>query len=115
MNDTVLITAFETYLIAEKRIASNTFSAYQHDVKQLLLFLQEENIRLQECTKERLVNFLKYLKEKGLTAKSLARKVSALKSLFSFLTERYGFTNYASGLVFPKLQKSLPTYLTAEE
>jgi len=63
-------------------------------------------------------SYLSYLnREKGLNEASRARKISALKSLFKYLTLKTHqlSTNPIQDLDSPKIRKSLPRYLTLEE
>lgn len=71
---------------------------------------------LTQVSQEQLRAFVYDMHEnKKLTPRSITRKIATLKSLFGFLHERYGFINAAEGLLFPKLEKLLPDYLTEEE
>ena len=55
--------------------------------------------------------------ERGLGASARARKLSAIKSFYKYLTVRTRQleTNPVKDMEFPKLRKSLPRYLTLEE
>ena len=109
------ISHFETYLLTEKRVSKNTFSAYKKDVNQLADFLKLEKKTLKNCTVKDLKNFLQKLKKEGLKAKTLSRKISSIKLFFKFLNERFNLKNRAESLIFPKLEKILPNYLTEQE
>ena len=115
LSNTNYLAGFETYLLAEKRVAQNTFLAYQKDIEQFIQFLQEEKVGLADVSKETFKKYLKVLKQQGLTARSVSRKISALKLLYSFLEERFQITNNAQYLASPKIEKTLPIYLTPEE
>ncbi len=110
-----LFILFETYLLTEKRVCPNTFVAYKRDIDQFSDFFKKNKISIKKCNKNHLKKFLKFLNNQGLTAKTISRKISSLKSLFNYLTERFKVSNAASGLVFPKLEKTLPVYLTQQE
>jgi len=109
------IAHFETYLLTEKRVSNNTFLAYKRDIKQLLDFLKKEKVGPKDCSKNHLKKLLRIFKKQGLKAKSLSRKISSIKLFFSFLNERFDVANKAESLVFPKLEKILPNYLSEEE
>lgn len=106
---------FHAHLLTEKRVSQNTFFAYKQDLDQLNVFLVKQKLVLSRVTKKDLVQFLKELKTKGLSAKSLSRKISSLKFFFRFLSENYHYPNVAQTLVFPKIEKTLPQYLTESE
>lgn len=106
---------FRVYLLTERNVAKNTLESYCFDVEQLLSYFVQRDISVTYVTKPQLVDFLKYLKENGLTAKTLSRKISAIKLFFAFLHERYEIVNHAALLSSPKLEKRLPEYLSEEE
>ncbi|MBU4269885.1 tyrosine recombinase [Candidatus Dependentiae bacterium] len=115
INDESMYNAFITFLLTEKRYSKNTFLAYKKDVEQLLQFLKEKKVNLANSNKTHLKNFLKKLKESGVSAKTLSRKISCLKAFFNFLSERFKISNKAGALIFPKLEQTLPIYLTESE
>jgi len=114
-NNANYLTHFEMFLLTEKRVSKNTFTAYQKDIRQLLDFLKRNKQSLKKCGKPQLKKFLRSLKLQGLSAKTLSRKISSLKLFFSFLHDRFDFENKATSLVFPKTEKKLPIYLTEQE
>lgn len=109
------ITKFEAYLLTEKRVSQNTFVAYKRDLAQFATFCDKEQLALKEVTLQNLKQFLHWLHECKLSARSVARKIAALKGFFTFLAEREGFENVARELLVPKIPKKLPEYLTEEE
>lgn len=110
------LTNFYAYLLAEKRVAANTFSAYKRDIEQFTGYLADNKIDLPTMKREQLKSYLKYLKESlGLTARSISRKIAALKILFLYMHEYNQVPNLAEDLISPKLEKRLPSYLSEEE
>src|ERR1700730_5160930 len=110
-----LITKFTAYLLTEKRVSQNTFLAYRQDLKQLADYCQKEQLTLENLNKSQMPHFLGALKERGLSARSLARKIAALKGLFTYAAAHHGIEDYAKELVMPKIKKSLPEYLSPQE
>ena len=106
---------FETFLLTERRVAHNTFLAYKRDLEQFELFLGGGEIGFSSIQKKHLSSFLKSLKDQGLNAKSLSRKISTLRLFFKYLNEHHHVPNIAKNLVFPKIDQNLPTYLTQAE
>ena len=106
---------FETYLLTEKRVAQNSFLAYKSDLEQFVIFLKEQKTTLFEVSKKQLKFFLKWLYNQGIGARSVARKISTLKLLYTFLHEKFDVVNCAQELLIPHLEKKLPLYLTLEE
>jgi len=110
-----ITTNFHTYLLTEKRVSKNTFMAYKRDIDQFMKFLESEKLTLDDLTHNRLKDFLKYIKQEGVGAKTMSRKISSLKLFFNFLSDRYKLPNLAGSLVFPKIDKKLPSYLSEQE
>lgn len=106
---------FHAYLLSEKRVSLNTFLAYKRDIEQLVTFLASEKIGIAHTTKKNLNAFIKKLKDQGLSAKSLSRKISSIKLFFQFVSDTLHYPNVAKALIFPKVEKSLPNYLTEQE
>lgn len=115
MNIRELVTKFEAYLLTEKRVSHNTFAAYKQDLSQFVYFLEKEQLSIDQVTAAELKLFLQYLHDCKLSARSIARKIAALKGFFSFLAARHAFENSAEDLIVPKIKKSLPEYFTEEE
>lgn len=110
------ITKFEAYLLTERRVAQNTLMAYQQDLRQFQTFCKLRSITSpDQVGLSDLKQFLSYLKDRGIAARSLARKIASIKGLFSYGASRYGLTNYAQELQSPKLKKTLPGALSEEE
>lgn len=110
-----LFEAFERYLLTEKRVAKNTFDSYVSDLRQFDLFLTEQSLNIKDVTGANLKQFVHYLKNSGMGARSMARKISCVKSLFKYLHEYQQIANYAQELILPRLEKKLPHYLTEEQ
>jgi integrase/recombinase XerD len=106
---------FQAYLLTEKRVLQNTFLAYKRDIEQFCNFLKTKRVGISHCRVDHLKAFLKALKDKGLSAKSLSRKITSMKLFFNFLNLRYKLENVARSLCFPKVEKTLPNYLSEQE
>ncbi len=112
----VYLERFEDYLLAEKCVSSHTHKAYTNDIKQLITFLQKKEIpSFEQVTGALLKSFLKQLKEGNYAARTMSRKVAAMKLFFRFLAERCSLPNPATALMFPKLDKRLPSYCTEDD
>lgn len=109
------IKKFEVYLLTEKRVALNTYKAYSNDCHQYAQFLENKNISLAESTEETLKDFLKFLYSQNLSAKSISRKIAALKLFFNYCAEFHGHENKAAFLIFPKTEFTLPVFCSEPE
>ncbi|HRN77854.1 MAG TPA: tyrosine recombinase [Candidatus Dependentiae bacterium] len=112
MENSTILYKFEAYLLTEKRVAVNTLAAYKKDIDQLADFLKKKKLEIQQVTLKDLKSFLKYLHKQSLSARSIARKISALKTLFSYLNDQFEWKNVAKDLRIPKMDKTLPHYLS---
>lgn len=110
-----VVTRFEAYLLTEKRVALNTFQAYKHDLGQLIQFLREKDLTLEQVTLKDLKEFLKQLKRQNMSARSMARKISSIKHFFVWAHELLAWKNTAHELHAPKLEKRLPQFLTEHD
>ncbi len=115
LNDDHFFTLFTTFLLTEKRVSKNTFLAYRRDIEQLLNFFKDKKLTIKSCNQNDIKKFLKKLKDLGVSAKTLSRKISCLKAFFNFLSDRFKIPNRAGSLIFPKIEKTLPIYLTELE
>jgi len=108
-----------SYLGSERRYADNTLEAYERDVRQFLGFLGatwREQVSLGRlnalCTGD-FRAFMAARRDGGTGSRSLARTLSALRSLFRYL-ERVGALHNRAVLAvaLPKLPPRLPKPLT---
>ncbi|HPB59134.1 MAG TPA: site-specific tyrosine recombinase XerD [Candidatus Saccharicenans sp.] len=111
-----LLKIYADYLTVERGLSPNTVGSYTLDLEKLLGYCSVQKKNLTRLKEADLVNFLHLEAQTGLSARSLARLVSSLKSFFRFLQlENYIETNPASRLNSPTLWFTLPQVLTEEE
>lgn len=108
-----LFEKFKRYLLTEKRVSANTFDAYCIDLQQLLDFAKKENA--QTISLNVLKSFLATLKKDQMASRSMARKISSIKSFCDYLNKYHGMENCAEQLLFPKLEQRLPRCLSEKE
>ncbi|MCK5214793.1 MAG: tyrosine recombinase XerC [Candidatus Omnitrophica bacterium] len=108
------IDKFIDYLEIEKNYSPHTILNYRIDLDEFIKF--SEDIPVQRVMYIHFRKYLAQLRTKHLKPRSLARKLSSLRSFFKFL-HREGFItdNPALLLVTPKLDKILPKFLTEDE
>ncbi|HRD02764.1 MAG TPA: site-specific tyrosine recombinase XerD [Candidatus Saccharicenans sp.] len=111
-----LLKIYCDYLTVERGLSPNTVSSYTFDIEKLLGYCSSQKKNLTRVKEADLVNFLHLQAQAGLSARSLARLVSSIKSFYRFLQlENYTGANPASRLNSPALWFSLPQVLTEEE
>ncbi len=108
------ISKFLDHLNIEKNYSEHTILNYQNDLEEFFEFLGNDNVASVEYTTLR--RFLAELKAKQLRSRSVARKLSSLRSFFRFL-QREGLVqkNPAALVLTPKLDKTLPHFMTEAE
>ncbi len=105
---------FLSYLEVEKNYSQHTLLNYKIDLEEFLVFLTE--VPLEKVNYTTLRRFLAQMRTKNLKPRSVARKLSSLRSFFRYLQrEKIVSTNPASLLVTPKLDKPLPHFLSEQE
>ena len=111
------IKLFESHCIYEKNLSAKTIKAYKIDLNQFLKYKNSEDISLEMFDKLYLKDYIKYLFEKELKAKSIKRKVGTLKTLFNFLEfeELIEISPFKKMKLSIKLPKRLPITLDIKE
>lgn len=110
-----VVIKFEAYLLTEKRVAQNTFNAYKSDLHQFLVYLAGQHKEISTVVVQDIKLYLAFLKEREIRPRSMARKISALKSFFEYAHYYQGWPDIAHDVGFPKLDKKLPVYMTEQE
>ncbi|AXH16213.1 integrase [Malaciobacter mytili LMG 24559] len=105
-----MIKLFEAHCIYEKNLSSKTVKAYNIDLKQFREYKDSENSSLDLFDKIYIKEYVKYLFEQELKAKSIKRKVGTLKTFFNFLEfeEFIEFSPFKKMQLSIKLPKRLP-------
>ncbi|UTO55946.1 tyrosine recombinase [Neoehrlichia mikurensis] len=102
--------------MAEKYVSANTYQSYKVDLLSLCKFLNDKKLSIVSASVEDLRLYIKFLRNKKYKANSIARKISAIKSLYKFLysdrTINYNPTMYLDTL---KIPCTLPKTLDIDE
>ena len=96
-----------------RHASPNTLRAYARDLADFLAFLEAEGVSdWQQVTVVTLRRFLNNLFAQGYERRTIARKLSAVRTLFRFLAQTGRISaNPASELRQPRLPQKLPTVL----
>lgn len=106
--------SFIDYLKYEKRCSSHTVVAYKNDLDQFVQFCTKMvgEFNVKETDSKLVRNWIVQLMENELTARSVTRKITAVKSFFKFLLkEQIVASNPAIYLALPKIRKKLPNFV----
>ena len=115
------IKQFLSYLEVERGLSTKTIKAYKYDLYKFSVFLsQYKKINVEQIIKQDIRDFLLHLAENGNKKPNLAvtraRKLSAIKSMFKFLTKESVIKiNPAVDIETPKIPQKEPCYLTEHE
>jgi integrase/recombinase XerC len=112
------IQPFLAYLTFEKRYSIHTITAYETDLIDFSDYLEIQfgPLSLPEITHTYIRSWLAGLMEKKLSAKSINRKISSLKSFFKYHLKTGSITNSPMAKVIsPKIPKRLPVFIREED
>lgn len=108
---------FVEYLQIEKNAATNTIIHYSKDIDEFFTFLKQEgllDIKAVDAQIARL--YLTTLYKRGISRRSVSRKISSLRSFYKFLQrENHVEYNPFSQISLPKKTKTIPEFLYEEE
>lgn len=108
------LSKFISYLEIEKNYSKHTLLNYRLDLEEFADFTKD--VKLEKIDYLLMRRFLAELRTKHLRPRSLARKMSSLRSFFKFLQrESLIKNNPAVLLMSPKLDKPLPKFLAEDE
>jgi integrase/recombinase XerC len=114
------IEQFIGYLESVRGVTYHTRAAYSTDLSQWVGFLEaasrRDNITLVDISRRSIRQFLAALTRSGQSKRSVARKLSTIRSFVKYLCrERMLEGNPAVDIPLPKLDKRLPGFLTVDQ
>ena len=115
-NGTETLKEFLNYIQFERGYSAHTVTAYQHDLEKFLNFIyQYDSILLKDFGKidrQAIRHFLGKEYEEGNSAKTVARRLASIKSLFNYLVQAEVICdNPAIHIKTPKVEKKIPTFV----
>ncbi|MFP4368248.1 MAG: tyrosine recombinase [Candidatus Kapaibacterium sp.] len=112
-------TPFLRFCDVEKGYSVHTIKAYERALDNFAQYLEEsfgEIPLLEEIKTEHVRPFLGWLHDKGYDRQTLRARISAVKSLFKYLTRKdFIKTNPATLIATPKKEKKLPEFVLSGE
>jgi tyrosine recombinase XerC len=115
------IEKYAFYLKKEKNYSINTIISYNNDLLQLYDYLLEEykifnTYNIKKIDHKTIRRYIIYLKNRKYSRRTIARKVSTVRSFFKFLYRKSIINiNPTLNLIVPKINKKLPCFLYLEE
>lgn len=104
------------YLGGERNYSLHTIAAYQDDLKQFIEYLKQSRSKVEtdpkNIDKATIRNYLGEIVESGLGNRTIARKLSSIRSFMKYLIKHNKISsNPCANIITPKLSKKLPLFL----
>lgn len=113
-----MLESFLKYITYEKRYSAHTLTSYRSDLEQFHHFveLQYQITHIQDVNHPMIRSWIIFLSESGIGARSINRKIAALKSYFKFLLKREAIEENPTQKLKPlKVEKKLPSFVRESE
>lgn len=112
-----MIKQFIAYLRYERNYSSYTILNYENDINEFINYLKLNKFASYLEIKGNIIRYyLSYMNDLGYKPRTIARKMSSLRSFYRFLmSEGKVKSNIFSDISSPKLDKPLPKFLYFEE
>ena len=112
-----LLEMYINYLAAVRGLSENTRSAYHRDLKKYFTFLQKHSLtHIAQVHDTDVVRYRSWLKNQGLSDRSIARHFSAVKGFHRYVCdEGIVRTDPTIKLEAPKIGSTLPQVMSFEE
>jgi len=110
------VDAWLEHLLVVKGLSENSLAAYAQDLLHFHEFLDVRACPLESATDQTIFLYLMFLRQKGLTSRSLARRLSSMRGFFAHaVAEGWIEASPAALIETPKLPRTLPDVLTRAE
>ena len=107
---------FLDYITVEKGLAKNSLAAYQTDLRRFGRYLNDQELALESVERINIVRYFQTLRTGGISARSVARALAAIRGMFRFLVaERHLKRDPTENIENPKLWTTLPKALQPAE
>lgn len=118
MSNQQQIDKFLDHLKFEKRYSKHTIRSYSNDLSKFDAYLNDfyDGVKFNSIESIHVRSYMVFLLENKLAKSSVARKISAVKSLFKFFLKQQMVSSSPVNLIeTPKLEKRLPSFLKEDE
>jgi integrase/recombinase XerD len=107
---------FLDYLSVEKGLARNSLVAYGADLRHFGHWLADQDVELERADRLHVVRYFHALRASGISARSVARALAAIRGMFRFLVaEKHLKSDPTEIIENPKLWTTLPKSLHSTE
>ncbi|MCF0172342.1 MAG: tyrosine recombinase XerD [Bacteroidales bacterium] len=108
---------YSSFLRFERSMSDETIAGYSFDLRRFFGYLDDLGLAdPRRVSGEEMTGYISNLSESGISKRSQARAISALKSFYLYLEDEEGLDkNPCDAIDTPKIQRHLPDVLSAEE
>jgi integrase/recombinase XerD len=111
-----MIAAYLDHLRVERRLAAHTLESYARDLAALAAYADEAHLQPEALDRASLEEFVRRQMTRGLSPRSVARLVAAVRGFYRFLVlDRRLDRNPADDLRPPRAWPALPKFLSLED
>ena len=108
--------SFLNYLLVDKGLSNNTVKAYEADISSFFQWLDNEDLKYKNLQEDHINQYISFLFQRKMRSSSVNRKISSIKSFYTFLVKRNFVKNSPiNDLVTPKQEKYLPESMSEAE
>ena len=99
-----------------KSYSNHTILSYERDINEFFIFLNGQKIKLNQINSSLGSQWLISLRKKGLSNRSIHRKISSVRNFFRYLQKnKHLEQNIFEGIRVPKIEEKLPKILSLED
>jgi len=110
-----LLKEFNVFL-KNKRLSENTLESYVRDIKNFLMYLEENNLDYKNIKKSNIIAYFLYMQKMGKATSSISRSLAAIRSFYRMLYKKSLIQSDPTlEIETPKIEKKLPSILSLEE
>ncbi len=111
-----ILQGFEDYLNVELRLSRQTVKTYLADLRVFFDYLKDNKKNLGKVESRELIDFLVWRQLKGITQRTLAKTLSAIRSFYRYLLlEKIVDSNPAELIESPKVARKIPRVFSQGE
>lgn len=110
---TTWLPTYLDYLRVEKGLAENSIRSYSLDLRHFGRWLREQRLAIDVVERIHLVRYFQALRSSGISARSVARALAAIRGMYRFFTaEKWVSSDPTENVENPRLWSSLPKTLS---
>ena len=110
------INLFLDFLSNDKKVSSNTLQSYKRDILQYQAYIDKNRLNYLKMDDEQIDKYLKSLSKANKKPSTISRNLATIRAFYVFLMKNKKIKkDPTAGVHSPKVEKKVPSVLTAEE